>query len=90
MAKTITLTFYNPKELWQKFCNWVFWPRRKKCVEWCDYYDVVLMGKVVDILQNETAKGTMSDETAERVEVSIRKASEDVSKTTAELMSEPF
>lgn len=34
MAKTIKITFYNPKELWKMFWNWAFWPRRKKCAEW--------------------------------------------------------
>ena len=90
MAKTIKITFYNPKELWTKFCNWVFWPRRKQCAEWCDYYDGVLTSKVFDILSESNSKGEISDETAEKLEIAIKQASAEVSKTTAELMSKPF
>lgn len=35
--KRITINIYSPKELWVKFWNRVFWPRRKKCVEWIEY-----------------------------------------------------
>ena len=34
---TITFTFYNQKELWKKFWDRFFWPRRKQCAEWCEY-----------------------------------------------------
>ena len=90
MAKTIKITIYNPKELWIKFCNWVFWPRHKKCVTWCDYYDGVLDSMIVKILQDENAKGTISDETAERLEIALKHANHQVSKQTAELMSEQY
>jgi hypothetical protein len=90
MAKTIKITFYNPKELWIKFCNWVFWPRHKKCATWCDYYDGVLDSMIVKILQDENGKGTISDETAERLEIALKHANYQVSKQTAELMSEQY
>lgn len=90
MAKTIKITLYSPKELWRMFCNRVFWPRHKKCAEWCDYYDGVLDGLIVEILQNETAKGTISDETAERLELSLKHANAMVSEQTAEFMSKPY
>lgn len=90
MAKTIKITIYNPKELWIKFCNWVFWPRHKKCADWCDYYDGVLDSMIVKILQDENAKGTISDETAERLEIALKHANYQVSKQTAELMSEQY
>ena len=32
------------------FCNWVFWPRHKKCTEWCEFYDGVLDSKIAEIL----------------------------------------
>ena len=35
--KTIKINVSSPKELWAKFWNRVFWPRRKKCVEWIEY-----------------------------------------------------
>ena len=67
-----------------------FWPRRKECAKWCDYYDGVLCSKVVRILQDENGKGTISDETAERLELSIRSASSDVAEQTAKYMSMPL
>lgn len=90
MAKTIKITIYNPKELWIKFCNWVFWPRHKKCAEWCDYYNGVLDHRIVRILQDENARGTISDETAERLEIALKEANEDAARQTAELMSEQY
>lgn len=90
MAKTVKITFYNPKELWRMFCNWVFWPRRKKCVEWCDYYDGVLRSKIVDILQSEIDSGSISDAVAKRLELNLKIASEEVANATAEMMSKPF
>lgn len=90
MAKTIKITIYSPKELWIRFCNWVFWPRHKKCAVWCDYYDGVLDSMIVKILQDENAKGTISDETAERLEIALKHANDQVSKQTAELMSEQY
>ena len=90
MAKTIKITFYNPKELWIKFCNWVFWPRHKKCVEWCGYYDGVLCGEIVEILQEANENGEISDKAAENLEIRLKLASKAVSKLTAELMSEAY
>lgn len=90
MAKTIKITIYSPKELWRMFCNWVFWPRRKQCAEWCEYYDDELMREVVNILQNKSASAFISDEAAERIEIAIRKASSEVAADTAKKMSKPF
>lgn len=90
MAKTIKITIYNPKELWRMFCNWVFWPRHKKCIQWCDYYDGVLDAQIVDILMDEYNKGTITDETEERLEIALKHANYEVSKLTAELMSKPY
>jgi hypothetical protein len=90
MAKTIKITFYNPKELWIKFCNWVFWPRHKKCAEWCDYYDGVLQSKIDEILYMEVCKGNICDAVAERLEQSLKTASKDTAKDTADLMSKQY
>lgn len=30
----LEFTLYNPKELWTKFWNRFYWPRRKQCAEW--------------------------------------------------------
>jgi hypothetical protein len=45
---------------------------------------------IVKILQDENAKGTISDETAERLEIALKHANYQVSKQTAELMSEQY
>lgn len=37
IKKSFTITFYSPKELWVKFWNRFFWPRRKQCAEWLEY-----------------------------------------------------
>lgn len=37
IRKSFTITFYSPKELWAKFWNRFFWPRRKQCAEWLEY-----------------------------------------------------
>lgn len=90
MAKTIKITFYNPKELWSMFCNWVFWPRHKQCAQWCEYYDGVLCSKISDILQREIESGSISEAVAERLELNLKIASDEISKATAEMMSKPF
>lgn len=90
MAKTIKIVLYSPKELWAKFCNWVFWPRHKECAKWCEYYDGVLDAQIVEILSEENKKGAISDEVAERLELALKHANYEVSKLTAELMSKPF
>lgn len=46
--KKITLTFYSPKELWCKFWNRAFWPRRKECSEWMENVKVELAEKIVN------------------------------------------
>jgi len=88
--KKVTFNLYTPKELWTLFCNWVFWPRHKKCADWCDYYDGVLCKRVSDILKNEIDNGSIGYEVAERIEIAIKTASEKVAKTTADLMSEQY
>lgn len=38
--KTIKINLYSPKELWRKFWNRVFWPRRKACAQWIEIGEV--------------------------------------------------
>lgn len=90
MAKTIKITLYNPKELWVMFWNWAFWPRRKECAVWCEYYDTLLMEKVVKILQHECEYKQLSDKEADVLEIAIRRASKEAAETTAKFMSEPL
>ena len=44
----------------------------------------------MEILQEENAKGTISDETAERLEIALKHANYQVSELTAKLMSEQY
>lgn len=90
MAKEIKITFYTPKELLQKFCNWVFWPRRKECAGWCEYYDGVLVCKVKEIIDEEVNLTNISREVADRLYYRISDASGEICKNTAEMMSRPF
>ncbi len=52
MSKKITITFYNPKELWEMFWDRFFWPRRKQCAEWCEFgryqMEEEIMSEVLD------------------------------------------
>lgn len=72
------------------FWNWAFWPRRKECAKWCDYYDCVLGDKVVEILEAECKCGFISNDATERLEIAIKSASREVSKATAKMMSKPL
>ena len=47
--KKITITLYSPKELWQKFWNWAFWPRRKECAEWIDFANGTIESDLADV-----------------------------------------
>lgn len=92
MAKEIKfkITLYNPIELWKMFWNWTFWPRRQKCVEWCGFYDGILVCKVEEILGKEVELSNLCREEADRLCNLISEASGEAYKKTAELMSEPF
>lgn len=85
------MTFYSPKELWQMFCNWVFWPRRKKCAEWIDYADGMIEQSLADIIFEYKMNGIIiSDKDADDLyEKLIEKVREHLKKTE-ELMSKPF
>lgn len=90
MAKTIKITFYNPKELWRMFWNWVFWPRRKKCAEWCDYYHSNLVCQLSDILGKYEGRGDISSCASLDLAKDLERASKETSKAIAELMSKPM
>lgn len=49
MAKTIKITFYSPKELWAKFWQKFFWPRRKECSDWMDYAKGAIESDLADV-----------------------------------------
>ncbi len=90
MAKTIKITFYSPKALWRMFWNWAFWPRRKKCAEWCDYYHSNLLCLLSDIVDKYEKNGEISSDTAIDLASDIEQASKKTSKAIAELMSKPM
>jgi hypothetical protein len=74
MAKKITITLYSPKELWVKFWNRFFWPRRKKCAEWLDFGQCeVEYGIINDVLCKADELGiTINDEELEKLELAIK------------------
>lgn len=90
--KKITITFYSPKELWKKFWDRVFWPRRKECSEWMDYIQVELAQKIVDeIVIGKYYNACFVDEaTAENLEKDITNAIYDVCSTMKKLISKPL
>ena len=90
MSKEIKITLYNPKELWKMFCNRVFWPRNKKCTEWCEYYDGVLDHSIYEILQQALQDGIITDDATEVLEIKLKEANAETAKLTASLMSEPY
>jgi len=62
IRKTFTITFYSPKELWVKFWNRFFWPRRKKCAEWLDYGECTVEYAVInEVLCNTEELGISID-----------------------------
>lgn len=74
--KTIKINLYSPKELWIKFWNKFYWPRRKQCAEWIDLLKVRLEDAIIiDIIINGFYnKGLMGDDLAESLELAIRSA----------------
>ena len=92
MAKTIKITFYNPKELWRMFWNWVYWPRRKKCAEWmeCLQYDLE-----TDIISDILIKkyyngGLINDELCEKLELDIRPVIRDACNKFVKVLNTPM
>ncbi len=72
--KTIKINIYTPKELWVKFWNRFFWPRRIKCAEWLGYgQGLVEHGVISDVLCKTEELGLNIDfETAVKLELLIR------------------
>lgn len=91
MAKTVKITLYSPKELWKMFCNWVFWPRRKKCAEWMDYADGMIKQSLADIIFEYKLNGliTTDKDADELYDKLVEKVKEHLKKTE-ELMSIPY
>lgn len=66
MAKKIEfkITLYSPKELWAMFWNRFFYPRRKQCAEWCEYYASLMDSKMIEIVGEARKNGVLSEEDA--------------------------
>lgn len=92
--KTIKIEFklYSPKELWIKFWNRFFWPRRKQCAEWMDLMEYRLNKAIVE----EVIKKKLYDEkiisfnVADKLESSIRSIVKSECDAMKKLMSEPL
>lgn len=74
MSKKITITLYSPHELWVKFWNRFFWPRRKQCAEWLDYGQSEVEYAIVhDVLCKTYELGiTISYDDLNRLELAIK------------------
>lgn len=92
MAKTVKITFYNPKELWRMFWTKFFWPRRKKCAEWVDLTQGLLESDIITdiIIGKYYNQGFIEDKVAESLELDIRKAIEDCCERIKKVMTTPI
>lgn len=71
----INIYIYSPKELWVKFWNRFFWPRRKQCAEWMDFVQARLEDAIItDILIDYYNTGQLGDSMTEQLELAIRSA----------------
>lgn len=87
----IKINIYSPKELWVKFWNRFFWPRRKQCAEWMDLLEVKLEHAIIhDIIIDCYDKGLLGDSMAESLELAIRSAIEDNCKNFKEVINKPI
>ena len=70
MAKTVKITFYNPKELWRMFWTKFFWPRRKKCAEWVDLTQGLLERDIISglLIDKYYNQGLIEEKVAEDLE----------------------
>ena len=92
MAKTIKITFYNPKELWHRFWTWAFWPRRKACAEWMDSVQVLLEERIVtDLLIGKYYnENVLSEATVDSLDIDIKAIIEKTCKEMKKVMCQPL
>lgn len=73
MAKEIKITLYTPRELWVKFWNKFFWPRRKQCAEWLDLLKVNLENEIIaKMLIDKYNAGVIGETLVDDLDVEIR------------------
>lgn len=88
---TISITFYSPRELWVKFWNRFFWPRRKECAEWIEILEAKVEYAIIhNIIIDNYNKGLLGDSMAESLELAIKSAIEKECETIKEVMSKPM
>lgn len=88
---TISISFYSPKELWVKFWNRVFWPRRKECAEWIEILEAKLEYAIIhDIIIDNYNKGLLGDSMAESLELAIRQAINETCDAIKKVISKPM
>ncbi len=91
MAKEIKITLYTPKELWAKFCNWVFWPRRKQCADWLELLRVNLEHEIIlKMLMDKYNAGLISDTLVDDLDVEIKAIIKREINEMKEVMSKPY
>lgn len=91
IRKSFTITFYSPKELWAKFWNRFFWPRRKQCAEWMELVEVKLKHTIINHIIVDYYNNDLLDETvSERLELDIKKSIEKVCEEVRKVMTTPI
>lgn len=91
ITKTFTITFYSPRELWVRFWNRFYWPRRKQCAEWMDLVEVKLDNAIIhDIVWEYYDKGIIGYSLAEDLELTINQAIKDVCSDFKEVITKPI
>lgn len=91
MAKTIKIVLYSPRELWTKFCNWIFWPRRKQCAEWLDVLQVRLEHEIIsDMLMCKYNAGFLDETQVNELDIEIKSIINKEVCSMKKLMSKPL
>lgn len=91
IKKTFTITFYSPRELWVRFWNRFYWPRRKQCAEWMDLVEVKLHNAIIhDIVMEYYDKGKIGYSLAEDLELTIEQAIKDVCSDVKRIITKPI
>lgn len=88
---TISITFYSPRELWVKFWNRFFWPRRKECAEWIDLLEVKLEKAIItDVIIDYYNKGLLGGDMAEDLELETKQAIHAVCENVKQVICKPL
>lgn len=89
--KTIKINLYSPKELWVKFWNRFFWPRRKECAEWIDLLEAKLEYAIINkIIIDAFEKGLLGESMAKSLELDIKKAINETCENVKKIIIKPL